>query len=505
MRKFLAVLAAAVLVFSAAACTNSNTGDTIGEYTPDENTYITEKGTFTFEEGAGDTAVLVKYVGKATKDDDVVIPDTFNGRDVAAIGNEAFYALAAVKSVKIPDTVVSIGDYAFADCTSLESIELPDSTVSIGDYAFNNCTALASVELGKSVKNIGDFAFKGCTALSEIPFPDSLESIGNGSFWACTALTEISTNKLTKIGTLAFYNCTALESIDLSNDLEEIGEFAFVSETTTFKDKIDTTSFSEGSVAAKYYADMADATTDENNGPSDTANPNDTTNPEGTLAPDDTTADTSEPTPPAPVEPTEYVYENDNVKLTFKKNGTDTLALVKYEAKTDSDVELEIPAEVEGFAVTAIGGEVFRKCEKLKSVVIPDSVTSIDYYAFQGCASLESVNLGNGVASIGAFAFADCGKLATVVFPDSLKTIGDGAFWHCYSITEIDTNEVTEIGDLAFYDCTGVQTVKLSDKLESIGDLAFITSESTLKDKIDTDSFSDGSVADQYYDTIVDL
>ena len=147
MKKIFALMmASALLVCSLASCAGSlGDPDAIGNYTPEVDYIVTEQGTFTFEEADGNTAVLVKYVGKATRDDCVVIPEEFNGRPVAAIGNEAFYNLAAVVAVTIPDSVTTIGKYAFAGCTNLESAQLPGKLEWMNDYWFTGCEKLKTI------------------------------------------------------------------------------------------------------------------------------------------------------------------------------------------------------------------------------------------------------------------------------------------------------------------------------------------------------------------------
>lgn len=266
MRKFLALaLSCILLVASLASCaTGLGDPDAINDYTPEVKTITTDKGVFTFEEADGDTAILVGYNGKATKDDHVEIPTEFNGRPVVAIGDNVFYNLAAVVEVKIPDTVTSIGDFAFAGCGELVSITLPDGLVSLGMGAFNGCSKLETVNVGSSLQSIGDFAFRACPVLKDIALPATLESIGEYAFAYDVALTEFAAPAaLTEIGTLAFYNCTGLTSIKLSDTLEKIGDYAFVTESTTMKAIIDTTSYSEESVAAEYVAAMADTVVEE--------------------------------------------------------------------------------------------------------------------------------------------------------------------------------------------------------------------------------------------------
>lgn len=266
MKKILAVVLAALMLTCVLASCANGMGDknAINDYTPEVMYISNEQGVFTFANGEGDTAILVSYAGKATKDDHVVIPEKFNDRVVVGIGDGAFYHLASIVEVTIPETVTSIGAYAFADCTELPSIHLPAGLESIGEMAFAGCTKLETVNFGSSLLKIDDFAFYGCTALKAADLPATTETIGNGAFWCCKGLTSFAVPaSLTTIGKLCFYDCTGLQTIKLSDKLTEIGSFAFVTETSTLKDKIDTTSFSADSYTGKYVAEIAEPTVEE--------------------------------------------------------------------------------------------------------------------------------------------------------------------------------------------------------------------------------------------------
>lgn len=200
-------------------------------------------GTFTFAEGLGDTAILVKYEGKAIRDDEVYVPSMFGERTVIGVASEAFYHLAALKKVVLPDTVTYIDDNAFTGCINLETVILPKALTRIGASAFLDCAALTTLEnlTEASVTAIGERAFWGCAAL-DLQLPTTLESIGDAAFWECKALKQVIVpDSLKTIGRLAFYECTGIEAIRLNNNLEEIGEFAFVLDGSTLKDKIDVT------------------------------------------------------------------------------------------------------------------------------------------------------------------------------------------------------------------------------------------------------------------------
>ena len=257
MKKYLAIALAALLVAcSLASCVGGQ--GSIDDYTPEVDYLVTEQGTFYFEEAEGETAILVNYNGKATKDDHVVIPSTFNDRTVTVIGEKAFYSLAAVVEVTIPDTIVKIDKYAFARCTELTALNLPAGLLEIDDYAFAECDKLATANLGSSITEIGEKVFWGCTSLSEVTLPNTLETIGDAAFWGCTALTSVAFPASVKtIGTLAYYNCTAIQTITFASDDVTIGEYAFVTESSTLKDKIDVSNLAEGSKVLEYVNGIA--------------------------------------------------------------------------------------------------------------------------------------------------------------------------------------------------------------------------------------------------------
>ena len=73
----------------------------------------------------------------------------------------------------------------------------------------------------------------------------------------------------------------------------------------------------------------------------------------------------------------------------------------------------------------------FKDCQKITSVIIPNSVTSIERHAFDNCSGLTSVSIGNGVTSIGASAFSGCSGLTSVTIPNSVTSIGEYAFCDC--------------------------------------------------------------------------
>lgn len=84
-----------------------------------------------------------------------------------------------------------------------------------------------------------------------------------------------------------------------------------------------------------------------------------------------------------------------------------------------------------------IASSVFRSCNTLRDITIPDSVTSIGDEAFSGRSSLTNVTIGNGVMSIGSSAFNGCSGLTSITIPDSVTSMSSGAFYKCTGLTDI--------------------------------------------------------------------
>ena len=74
-----------------------------------------------------------------------------------------------------------VADRAFADKKKLRSIKLPEGVVSVGEAAFRGCPALTEVHLPDSLETIGLKAFWE-TALPALHIPASLRTVGTAAF-----------------------------------------------------------------------------------------------------------------------------------------------------------------------------------------------------------------------------------------------------------------------------------------------------------------------------------
>lgn len=205
-----------------------------------------------------------KVVGIGEYEDAVlVIPETYKGKPVVAIGAGAFTKNKEIGFLEIPDSVTVIEDKAFASCTRLEGVTMGNGVTTIGKEAFAYCDSLKSITFSNSLKTIGESAFYTCRKLLAISFPDSLETIGKSAFAGASdrevhnglqtvnfgkGLKNIGENAFLNCANLldviipdgaptviakgAFMNCSRLRVVDLGDNVLSIGESAFSADST---------------------------------------------------------------------------------------------------------------------------------------------------------------------------------------------------------------------------------------------------------------------------------
>lgn len=84
-----------------------------------------------------------------------------------------------------------------------------------------------------------------------------------------------------------------------------------------------------------------------------------------------------------------------------------------------SDPVVELPDQVNGIPITAIGEAAFANCEHLKAIDVPEGVTSFGPYAFTYCRNLRLVVIPESVTELGDHCFDNSGPLTFIVQEDS--------------------------------------------------------------------------------------
>lgn len=158
--------------------------------------------------------------------EELIIPDTYQGKAVTGIGSNAFDDSIQAKKIVLGTNIERIEDYGFYQTTA-ENIVLPEGLVSIGKRAF--CGAkIESVTIPKTVTRMGEYAFASCKSLTGAAINGNFSKIPQGAFQNCSNLTEVTLQKgVTAIGESAFKNCTGLKRIVLPEGTKTIGKSAF--------------------------------------------------------------------------------------------------------------------------------------------------------------------------------------------------------------------------------------------------------------------------------------
>ena len=186
-----------------------------------------------------------------------------------------------------------------------------------------------------------------------------------------------------------------------------------------------------------------------------------------------------------------------------------------------TDTNLVIPAEIDGYTVTALLNNIVNPSVRYKitSVVIPDSVTYIDS-AFANCIKLSDIQIPDTLTyiSCGAFentafsndeqnwtdgmlivgkyllcvkdgitdfavpggviglsygAFADS-DVQSVTLPDSLKFISENAFRDCSELKSVTLPQGLEtIGEYAFMSCSSLESITIPSSVEVVPEYCF--------------------------------
>ena len=154
---------------------------------------------------------------------------------------------------------------------------------------------------------------------------------------------------------------------------------------------------------------------------------------------------------------------------------------VEITGYTGLETDVEIPTEIEGTPVTAIGKNAFEKTN-ITSVKMPDTLIEICDYAFYEAKSLLEVTLGENVQRVGKSAFFGCSSLGAVYLNDTLKIIDEYAFNSCSLLESIViTDSVEKIGTHAFYMCTSMYKVFLPGSVRELGEDVFVRCHQNFK------------------------
>lgn len=179
----------------------------------------TTKETFTYELLSDSDSYAVTGLAN-TAVEKVVIPETYQGKAVTEIAEEAFKNCTGITEAVVPNSVTKIGKNAFRGCRSLEAISIP----------FVGASANAS--MGKSlfgyIFGLGEYV--GGDPVVQV-YGENVEDYETYYIPASLRQVEITGEKI-PYG--AFSNCTNINTVILGATITEIEEKAFLNNSIDY-------------------------------------------------------------------------------------------------------------------------------------------------------------------------------------------------------------------------------------------------------------------------------
>ena len=131
------------------------------------------------------------------------------------------------------------------------------------------------------------------------------------------------------------------------------------------------------------------------------------------------------------------------IEFNYEELSDGTLSVSFFDEEEPQET-IEIPEEIDGKKVSEIGDSLFEGNEKVKKVVLPESVKTILPDAFRFATSLEELEINGAVESVGVYAIYGCRELKTLRFPEGLKTLSNVAIASCEKLTDVYLPSIVE-------------------------------------------------------------
>ena len=316
------------------------------------------------------------------------------------IGSYAF-AYCPIEKLVFPESVWSVGTGVFQHCWNLKELTIPDGVTELGEETFAECASLTSVTIPKTVWYVGKKDFYKCTGLTEVVlldgeteegYYDGVNGIEEEAFAECKYLESVTIPKsVSSIGEKAFYKCTRLQNLTVAEPEQDgdeyIGLMTIGGEAFAECTQLQSFAFP---LCLTRIGDKAFSKTGLR-----------------------------------------------NVSL----NGIVNLETLGEEAfsycSSLSSFEFPVLEYDEWGYGPSIEKNLFKGCERLTSVTIPEGLFGITEGCFDGCVRLVTIELPASINWIGDYAFRDCGLTSLVIPGDSFYEIGSYAFQGCASLTSL--------------------------------------------------------------------
>lgn len=464
------------------------------QHTSDMPLFAVYKDAFKYTEYGKGYEITANPLFASTKISELVIPATYNGKNVISIGEYAFKDCRNLTSVKIPDTVTFIASTAFYNCTKVERYEVYDNGAVAPTYYSDNGSLLYKNPIAGGIELMcvpsaanGSYSIPyGVTRLNsktfyrsnvtEVTVPASVVEVAQEAFLSCKQLTKLSfampegDQELVSLefSTAFVSDCTALEILELPARVKAIDNLAESLSAYKKLKEINVIGECDGQV----YASLTEE---------------DGLGAKGILC----NADKSEILYCPIAKEFNSVADGENVVKEFVVPNIVTKiapnAFNMYKQSSESrNAYYNLNRIVFHSGIVSIGEEAFLDMRYLKSVTFkagddPLGMT-IGAKAFYGCFYINELTFEEtgalegttfvpaktcGVKEIGAKAFYDT-SIKKLLLPGTLTKIGDSAFEGSDALTEIDFSHVRNdlvYGAHIFASCKSLAKVSITDNV----------------------------------------
>ena len=159
----------------------------------------------------------------------VDIPSTvvYNGETYTVTGIGLFsFSSSGITSMTLPPTIDHIGSTAFGNST-LEEINLPSSLKNIEMFAFSSCKNLKSIVLPEGLLTLGDMAFMYDSSIEEINLPSTLTSLGGSCFTGTSIRSLTIPGSVKVLGNDKIIESNSLKLVIVEEGVTSIGRHVF--------------------------------------------------------------------------------------------------------------------------------------------------------------------------------------------------------------------------------------------------------------------------------------
>ncbi|MFI3255557.1 MAG: leucine-rich repeat domain-containing protein, partial [Eubacteriales bacterium] len=438
---------------------------------------------FEFEKVEGGYS-LIKYNITEKNEEDVLIPETFQGEPVVEIGERAFDAdfmnPTLMKNLTIPNSVTKIGEHAFEDCKKLETVVLPTGLTRIEACTFSQCHSLKECILPEKVEEIGGFTFWDCKKLEQLHLPSSVKKVGDSAFNECTSLRKITCEgDDMKIHKRTFQSCENLEDIPFflwkqatlpEAQMMKLMEYQVKNwDNLEANEKKDIIAFVKRRKALKVYF--------FSEGDSTLANFLFREKVGLTLDEVDKCLEHSIAKSKTAVTALLLDYKGKNFDQSQVEAHSEQKELVEIGLERPTPKQFKEKwrcSKVEGgLRVSGYKGEETEETI-LSELADGTKIVSIGHSKSAGFQPLRKITLEEGIVTLEEKAFCYCSTLEEIILPESLETLGNGAFSLCERLKSITIpKNVKELSRACFYRCRTLEEVVLQEGLLSVADFAF--------------------------------